>query len=132
MYLLSQTGRDRGSEMRVIIAGSRDITDYTLVVDAVEKSGWGEDIETVVSGGAKGVDLLGERWAKENIGEDNIDVFLADWGELGNEAGFARNYDMAMNADALIAVWDKKSNGTRHMINIANEMGLEVSILKVK
>ena len=50
--------------MKTIIAGSRDLTDYNLVKLAVEESGF--EIAEVVSGGARGVDRLGERWAKEH------------------------------------------------------------------
>jgi hypothetical protein len=35
---------------------------------------------------------------------------------------------MAYYADALIAVWDGKSPGTKHMIKIATELGLKVYI----
>jgi hypothetical protein len=35
---------------------------------------------------------------------------------------------MADNATALIAVWDGKSNGTRHMIEIAKEKGLKTYV----
>lgn len=46
--------------MRTIIAGSRSITDYALIQKAVSESGF--EITEVVSGGAIGVDRLGERW----------------------------------------------------------------------
>ena len=47
--------------MKVIIAGSRGVEDYALVEEAVKQSGF--DITEVVSGTARGVDLLGEHWA---------------------------------------------------------------------
>ena len=48
--------------MRVIIAGGRDIHDYNLVLDAINECNF--NIQTVISGGAKGVDALGERYAE--------------------------------------------------------------------
>ena len=48
--------------MRVIIAGSRDIEDAKLVHDAVVASKF--SITEVVSGGARGVDLLGLVWVE--------------------------------------------------------------------
>lgn len=117
--------------MRVIIAGGRDIHDLKLVEEAITASGWEHDIETVVSGGAKGVDTLGEQWATTHIGKSHIDKHLAKWKKYGKRAGYVRNQEMAMNADALIAVWDGKSKGTKHMIEIANEMELEVFIWRV-
>ena len=50
--------------MRVIIAGPRDFFDYEVVKAAVKAAPF--KITEVVSGGAKGTDNLGERWAAEN------------------------------------------------------------------
>jgi hypothetical protein len=118
--------------MRVIIAGSRNITDYSIVYEAIKESHWSQDIETLVTGGAKGVDALGEQWARDHIGQENIDRYNANWKKYGKQAGYKRNQEMAMVADALIAVWDMKSTGTAHMIEIANEFDLEVFIWRVR
>lgn len=100
--------------MKVIIAGSRSVTDADRVFEAIEASPFG--ISEVVSGTARGVDRLGEEWAAMNGIE--IKRFPADWKRLGSVAGFLRNREMAEYADALIAVWDGKSRGTEHMINL--------------
>lgn len=118
--------------MRVIIAGTRDLTEYSDTYEAIKESGWAHDIDTVLCGGARGPDLLGERWAKEHIGQENIERYPANWNKYGKRAGYVRNQEMAMNADALIAVWDCKSKGTAHMIEIANEFELDVFIWRVK
>jgi hypothetical protein len=99
--------------MKVIIAGSRSILDKWTIVEAVGATDW--IIDEVVSGGAVGVDRLGEEWAATH----NIPVrqFIAEWDRYGKAAGIYRNNDMAQYADALIAVWDGKSRGTLHMIN---------------
>jgi predicted Rossmann fold nucleotide-binding protein DprA/Smf involved in DNA uptake len=47
--------------MKTIVAGSRSITDIQTVSDAVEQCGW--TITEIVSGGATGVDTLGENIA---------------------------------------------------------------------
>lgn len=108
--------------MRTIIAGSRSIIDYTVVNLIITESKI--DITTVISGRAPGVDRLGERWAKEN----NIPViaYLAEWDKLGKRAGYVRNETMAKNADALIAIWDGKSRGTKHMVDLGYKYGLEL------
>ena len=113
--------------MRTIIAGSRSITDIQYIRDAIEFSGF--EITKVISGAAKGVDYLGELWAAEN----NIftELYPAQWERYGRGAGFKRNALMATKADALIAVWDGKSSGTHHMIQMANNLGLKVFIYKV-
>lgn len=65
--------------MKTIIAGSRDFHDYDVVCRAIANS-WYE-ITEVVSGGATGVDALGERWAREN--NVPVKVFAADWRRFG-------------------------------------------------
>jgi hypothetical protein len=113
--------------MKIIIAGSRTITEYGFIEEAVEESGF--EITEVVSGTAKGVDKLGELWAENN--DVDIMEFPADWknitvpgaviktnkyGSYNAIAGHMRNAEMAKYADALIAVWDGRSNGTYNMI----------------
>jgi hypothetical protein len=111
--------------MRVIIAGSRSITQYHIVqqyLNTLEST-----VTTVVCGGAKGVDTLGERWAKENNKE--IQYFRPDWDKHGKSAGVIRNEEMAKNADYLVLIWDGKSKGSAHMLRIAKTRGLIIDEL---
>ncbi len=104
--------------MRVIIAGSRTITDYRTVEEAIERSGF--HVTEVVSGAAHGVDQLGEVWAARH----GVPVrrFPADWERFGRAAGPRRNQAMVTHATmapeggALIAVWDGLSRGTQNTI----------------
>lgn len=113
--------------MRVIIAGCRDIYDYSIVLEAIKESNF--SITTVISGGANGVDLLGERYAKENTIE--VKRFPADWNTYNKAAGPIRNREMANNADALIAIWDGISKGTKDMIHTAKNNKLTIYIKKI-
>jgi hypothetical protein len=99
-------------------------------MDVIEKAidGSGFHITQVVSGGARGVDSLGEMWAKEH--DVPVKIFPAQWHVHGRSAGYRRNVEMAKNADALIACWDEVSKGTKHMIDIAREKGLTVYVFK--
>jgi hypothetical protein len=110
--------------MKTIIAGSRGIDDLTIVNDAVQCSGF--TITEVVSGTARGVDRLGEEWA--NINEKPIKRFPAKWDTHGKSAGVIRNVEMARYAEALIAIWDGESRGTKHMIDVARQKGLQVYV----
>lgn len=114
--------------MKTIIAGSRTIIDYNLVVKAIKESGF--TITEVVCGLAKGVDSLGEQYAIEN----NIPVtyFPADWEKLGRSAGPIRNEQMGDYASAVICVWDGKSRGTKHMIHYARKKNLQIYILNLQ
>lgn len=110
--------------MKTIIAGSRGIVDFATVQQAVEISQF--NITEVVSGTARGVDKLGEDWAKLN----NIEIkrFPAEWDKYGRSAGFIRNKQMAEYAEALIAVWDGKSKGTKNMTHWAIKYRLKLYI----
>ena len=110
--------------MRVIIAGSRGINDYAKVCDAVQCSGF--PVSRVLSGMAKGVDALAVRYAEEN--GLPCQRFPAAWSQWGRSAGYRRNAQMAQNADALVAVWDGKSPGTKHMIDVAKARGLRIFV----
>lgn len=109
--------------MKVIIAGSREITSYQVVKDAWLTSEFG--MTEVVSGGARGVDRLGEKLAEEL--SLPVQKFIPDW-ELGKGAGYVRNKAMANYADALIAVWDGVSKGTKNMIDEMKKLGKPVHI----
>lgn len=107
--------------MRLVIFGSRDINDYdalcAVMHDLVIKP------TEIVSGGARGVDKLGERWALEHLCPATI--FKAQWDAHGLAAGPLRNEKMALYvADALPdAAYlclrvppTQKSNGTDDML----------------
>ena len=111
---------------KVIIAGSRDITNYHAVCAAVAKSGFREIISEIVSGHARGVDQLGEKFAKEH--KIPMRIFPADWDTYGKSAGHRRNREMGDYADILIALWDGKSRGTKGMIDYMYSLDKRVYI----
>ena len=111
--------------MKLIIAGSRSITEYDAVVSAFQEWPYAEATE-IVSGGARGVDRLGERVAKE--WQLPVTKFIPGWDEFGKRAGILRNIEMANYADGLIAVWDGKSKGTLHMIETMTHLGKPVFV----
>ena len=98
--------------MKVIIAGSRHITDADALRALIDSTGW--DITEVVSGGCRGVDIMGEEWATERC--IPVRTFVADWAQYGREAGELRNREMAHYADGLILLWDAKSPGASCML----------------
>lgn len=110
--------------MKTIIAGSRGITDYNLLLRAMERIDW--QPSEIVSGAANGVDKLGERWAEENGVE--LTKFPAEWDLYGKAAGHIRNAQMAKYADAVIVLWDGKSRGASNMITEGKKLGLNVVV----
>ena len=112
---------------RLIIAGGRDFANYELLCEYVDfkLSRKQEEIQ-IISGGARGADALGERYAAER--GYLLRRFPADWKQYGRAAGVRRNKEMAQNADALIACWDGISRGTKNMIEEATAAGIIVCV----
>lgn len=116
------------SKSKVIIAGGREFNQYDLLKFKCDKilKDLGDVI--IISGGARGADALGERYAKER--GLKCEKYEADWDTYGKSAGYKRNEEMAKNAGYLIAFWDGRSKGTGHMIDLAKQYNLKVRIIK--
>lgn len=116
--------------MKVIIAGSRDFNDYDLLKSKCDKILSQQTNIEIVSGTAKGADTLGERYAEEK--GYKLTKFSADWENKGNSAGYLRNEQMAKYADTLIAFWNGRSRGAKHMIDLAYKYKLKVRVIMAK
>lgn len=115
---------------RVIIAGCRDYNNYNELACYCDKI-LSDKVRNnckivVVSGHCRGVDAMGERYARER-GYDVV-LYPAEWDKYGKSAGQKRNELMAKNADALIAVWDGVSKGTGGMIEYAKMHKLAIRV----
>ena len=113
--------------MKIIIAGGRTFKNYEFLKESCDKLLGNRTSVEIVSGGARGADELGEKYAAER--GFKVRKFPAQWDLHGKNAGYKRNQEMAEYADALIAFWDGKSSGTQHMINIAQNKGLKVRVI---
>jgi len=115
--------------MKLIIAGSRNFYDYTLLKSKLDYylRNVQEEIE-VVSGAAKGADSLGEQYAKEK--GYPIKQFPADW-SLGKRAGYLRNFQMSEYATHCICFWDGESPGTKLMIELCKLKGIVLRIVLI-
>jgi len=116
--------------MKLIIAGGRNFTNYKQLAQECNQFLNGQTNIEIVSGTCRGADLLGEQYAKER--GYKIAQFPADWNKYGKSAGPKRNQQMANYADALIAFWNGKSRGTKHMIEMAKQFKLRMTILVIK
>lgn len=119
---------------RIIIAGSRSITDHDLVYDEFADfwSAFGASEcqdPIIVSGGARGVDSCAKELA--DIYHLPYVEFEADWDQYGKAAGFIRNDKMANFADCCLVIWDGKSKGAKHMVHTALDKGLITKLVKV-
>jgi len=134
--------------LRVIIAGGRDFTDYARLCYHMDHLTKECDHVEVVCGGAKGADSLGERWANEREFA-SVHKMNANWkdltlkpcvvkqnkhGKYNALAGHNRNNEMAeytslSKLSALVAFWDGKSKGTQDMITRAKALNLNIRII---
>jgi hypothetical protein len=111
--------------MKLIIAGSRDITDYDLFLSIIVpyEDMFRQQLSEVVCGMAPGVDLLGKRWAE--YWSIPVKEFPANWSVLGNMAGPIRNKEMVAYADAGLFILHKDSKGTLNCIKQAMDKPLK-------
>lgn len=116
----------KNASCKVIIAGSRSVENLNTVKEAYQESGF--KATEIVSGGARGVDRLGEEIAREL--SIPVKHFIPDWDNLGKKAGMIRNQAMGDYADKLIAVHDGVSPGTKGMIDYMERLKKPVYIKK--
>ena len=100
--------------MRILIAGSRDIPE-ALFWNLAHHSKILPKSTEIISGGARGVDQLGEKWAVQH----NIPctVIIPDWDRFGRGAGMIRNTELVSRCDGAFILWNWESKGTQDTIN---------------
>lgn len=105
--------------IKIAVIGSRKFNNYEFLCSILNK--YKENIFLLVSGGAKGADSLGEKWANEN----NIKTLIIkpNWEKFGRSAGFIRNKDIVDESDMVIAFWNGKSKGSKNTIDYATKQG---------
>lgn len=113
----------------VLIAGCRDYNNYAEAKRYINRCI--AEIRkrykiTVISGGARGTDNLGELYAIEN-GFD-VKKYLPDWERYGKSAGPLRNKIMVDKADFIICFWNGKSRGTASTVKHAIKTGKPLRI----
>jgi hypothetical protein len=113
--------------MKILITGSREIKDIDFVFNILYKEIKKED--TLIHGGALGVDLSAEAWCqKNNIKSLIIKPILQD----KKEYYLYRNAEMVGMCDKVIAIWDGMSRGTAFTIKYAQARKKPVTIFIYK
>ena len=91
--------------MKLLIAGSRGIENFDLS-KYIEK-----DIDTILSGGAKGIDTLAEEYA-DKMRLSKI-ILRPRYDLYGKAAPIKRNEELVNMADKILIIWDGASKGTK-------------------
>ena len=112
--------------MKLIIAGSRTFSDYQRLCQVLAPDR--QHITQVITGGARGADQLGYRWAWKHAIRHQL--FRAEWERFGKSAGMRRNHQMAQAGDVLVAFHVNNSPGTAHMVQCMRQLGKPVVVIR--
>lgn len=117
--------------MKLAIIGSRSFEDYGFAAAHIQQfiAQEKEILTHIVSGGAKGADQFGARFAEQNKVE--LLLFKPDWKRYGKRAGFIRNTDIVAHADCILAFWDGQSKGTKDSIDKATALNKKVVVVDI-
>lgn len=110
--------------MKVLVCGGRDYDDYSTVKHVLDHVHSRREIKILIHGAARGADLLGERWAKEN--EIEYRGYPAKWKKQRNAAGPIRNRRMLDEECPNMVVAFPGGTGTADMIEAAKAAGVAV------
>ena len=107
--------------MKLLIVGSRSITAYDLTPHI------SSEVDTIISGGAAGVDALAEQYAVDH--GLNVIIIRPQYDRYRRAAPLKRNEQMVDMADEVLAIWDGVSKGTEYTIRYAEKKGKRVRVV---
>lgn len=111
--------------MRIAVVGGRDHSGSGFVfsmLDSFVKTG-----DTIVTGGAKGVDSMAMGWAKRN----HFELIVFEPKGHANKDFLDRNQLIARFCDVLLAFPTVNSKGTWHTIDLAKKEGKRVIVFPI-
>lgn len=110
----------------IAIVGSREFKNWEQLKRTVDSFIQSDDDE-IVSGGAKGVDSMAQRYAKEN-GYD-IQIKYPKYARYGRAATFIRNETIVRASDVVLAFYQNGrfgQGGTANSAGWAKKLGIEL------
>lgn len=107
--------------MKLLIVGSRSIENFDLSPYV------SDEVDTIISGGAVGIDSLAEKYAdlhrlSKYIVRPRYDLF-------GRAAPLRRNEQMVDMADAVLVVWDGKSKGAQYTMEYSRKKSKPITLV---
>lgn len=108
--------------MKLLIVGSRSIKSFDLSPYIPT------EIDTVISGGAGGIDSLAEQYA--DLHRLSKYILRPRYDLYGRAAPLKRNEQMVDMADAMLIVWDGHSKGTQHTLKYTQKMNKPTTLVK--
>lgn len=120
--------------IRLLVCGSREITDYDFVYNYIKRLCTGRVIDCIISGMARGVDTYAAEYAQNNgLKLLEFPITKEDWNLHGKKAGYLRNKKQRDegNPTHVLAFLHKDfpCNGTKSMIKLAQEKNIPVKVV---
>ena len=109
--------------MKLLIVGSRSITDFDLS-PYISK-----DVDTIISGGANGIDTLAEEYA--DVNRLSKYILRPQYNLYGRAAPLRRNEQMVDLADAVLVIWDGRSKGTQHTLKYTQKKNKPITLVQI-
>ena len=94
--------------MKLLVVGSRSIADFDLTPYIPP------DVDTIISGGAIGIDSLAEQYA--DLHRISKFILRPQYYLYGRTAPLKRNEQMVDMADAVLIIWDGQSKGVQYTL----------------
>ena len=109
--------------MKLLVVGSRSIKDFDISPYIPNEA------DTIISGGADGVDKLAEKYADEH--KLSKIILRPKYHLYRRAAPLKRNDEMVEMADKILVIWDEESRGTKHTIEYAKKLNKDISVILV-
>ena len=109
--------------MKLLIVGSRSIEKFDLSLYI------GADVDTIISGGANGIDALAENYADQHRLSKYI--IRPRYELYGRAAPLYRNKQMVDMADSILVIWDGRSRGAQSTIKYAKDANKEITVIQI-
>lgn len=114
--------------MKIAIVGSREPGNINFAKE-LEKRINIQSGDTIISGGAKGIDSLAAEYATAH-GLALVEI-RPNYAKNGRGATFIRNREIVDNADMVVVFWNGTSKGTKYTIDYANKKGVTTLIIAI-
>ncbi|MBO5883524.1 MAG: hypothetical protein J6Q78_03880 [Clostridia bacterium] len=109
--------------MKLLIVGSRSITNFDLSPYITK------NIDTIISGGACGIDSVAEEYA--DMHRLSKYIIRPRYELYGRAAPIKRNEEMVDIADAVLIIWDGKSKGTQYTLKYAQKKNKQITLVNL-
>ena len=108
--------------MKLLIVGSRSITDFDLLPYV------SSEVDTIITGGANGIDSLAEKYA--DVHRLSKYILRPRYDLYGRAAPLKRNEQMVEMADEVLVIWDGDSRGAKYTLEYAKKTGKPITLVR--